>query len=327
MSVSDRDSQVVVIGGAGYLGSVLTSQLVEQGNNVHVFDTFQFGEQSLAHLRDFQNFHITQGDIRDITAVTDCIKDAHGVVLLASLVGEPACDRDSKETVDINYIATKAVAEACRYYEVPRFIYASTDSAYGIQEGTMYEESPLNPISLYTRLKMQTEEEILDLQTSTFRPTVLRMATIYGLSPRMRFDLIINTLTMNAYTRRKVTIYGGQQWRPLVHVVDAARAYSMCLEKPLDASAGQIFNVGSNEQNYQVSQLGDLIKDVLPEIEVETVPQTPDLRDYHVCFDKITDTLGYQTTRSVADGILEIYSAFDAQMFTDHTDRRYYNVS
>ena len=317
---------MVVLGGAGYLGSVLTGQLVEQGHDVHVFDTFQFGEQSLAHLRGLPNFHFTRGDIREIDAMTACIRDSYAVILLASLVGEPACDRDHKETVDINYIATKAVAEAACYYEIPRFIFASTDSAYGIQEGIMYEDSPMKPISLYARLKMQAEEGILALRTPNFRPTILRMATLYGLSPRMRFDLIINTLTLRAFTQGKVTVYGGQQWRPLVHVADAARAYTMCLQSPLEDVGDEILNVGSNEQNYQVHELGDLVSEVLPGTEVETVPQTPDLRDYHVCFDKITGTLGYRATRSVADGILEIYSALNAQTLGDHTDRRFYNA-
>ena len=325
-SKSGNSLRIVVIGGAGYVGSVLSQQLLDKGHQVEVFDSLRFGQQSLDQLSGLPNFRLTQGDIRDIAAVTACIKDTDGVVLLASLVGEPACDRDPKETVDINYIATKAVAEACRYYEIPRFIFASTDSAYGIQEGIMYEDSPLNPISLYARLKMKAEEEVLGLQTPTFRPTVLRMATIYGLSPRMRFDLIINTVTLHAFTRGTVTVYGGQQWRPLVHVADAARAYVMCLEAPLGPLAGQIFNVGSNEQNYQVFQLGKLVKEVLPNVKVETVPQTPDLRDYHVCFDKIANTLGYKAKRSVADGILEIYSALTAQAFGDYTHPRYYNA-
>jgi len=132
--------------------------------------------------------------------VTDSIQRADAVVLLAALVGEPDCDRNPKETVDVNLIGTNAVARACLYHRVPRFIFASTDSAYGIQEGIMVEEAPLNPISLYARLKAQAEAELLALSDDDFRPTILRMATIYGLSPRMRFDLIVNTLTLHAFT-------------------------------------------------------------------------------------------------------------------------------
>jgi len=326
MNMDLRDQRIVVVGGGGYLGSVMTGQLLEQGYQVHVFDTFRFGGDSLSHLEDNPALQVTQGDIRNIDQVTNCIQGASAVVLLASLVGEPACDQDPKETVDINYVATKALAEACRYYEVPRFVFASTDSAYGIQEGIMHEDSPMNPISLYAQLKMQVEKEILELGTSTFNPTILRMATIYGMSPRMRFDLIINILTLHSFINGKITIFGGEQWRPLVHVADAARAYVMCLQAPIEIVAGEVFNVGSNEQNYQIGQIGNLVAEVLPDIAVETVPQTPDLRDYHVCFDKISNTLGYQVSHSVADGIHEIYAALKAGMFDDPTGQKYNNV-
>jgi nucleoside-diphosphate-sugar epimerase len=326
-STEPSQQQVVVFGGAGYLGSVLTGQLLDHGYQVRVFDSLRFGDEPLGDFLGHPNFRFTEGDIRNINEVTSCLEGAYGVILLASLVGEPACDRDPKETVDINYIASKAVAEACRYHQVPRFIFASTDSAYGIQEGIMYEDSPMNPISLYGRLKLKAEQEILALKDENFKPTVLRMATIYGLSPRMRFDLVVNTLALNAFVHEKITIYGGAQWRPLVHVADAASAYVTCLQAPLDMVGGQVFNVGSNEQNYQIGQLGGLFKEVLPHVELETVPQSPDLRDYHVCFDKISRTLDYRVRHTVADGIQEIYSALKAGRFNDYKNRCYYNAT
>ena len=318
--------KLVVFGGAGYLGSVLTGQLLDRGYQVEVFDSLRFGRESLAAYGGNPRFRLTVGDIRDIGAVTDSVRDAYAVMLLAALVGEPACDLDPKETVDTNLIATKAVAEACKYYCVPRFFFASTDSAYGIQEGIMVEDAPLNPISLYARLKAQAENEILGLGNGDFRPVILRMATIYGYSPRMRFDLIINILTLHAFTKRKITIFGGKQWRPLVHVADAAQAYVQALEVPLETVGNQIFNVGSNQQNYQVGMLGELVRQVFPEVHIETVPQTPDLRDYHVSFDKISESLGYQVQYSVADGIREIRRALENGSIKDHQDPRYYNV-
>ena len=317
---------VLIFGGAGYLGSVLTGQLLDRGYWVEVFDALRFGKESLLAYEGHPRFRLTVGDVRDIGAVTECIRDAHAVMLLAALVGEPASDRDPKETVDINLIATKAIADACRYYGVPRFFYASTDSAYGIQEGIMVEGSPMNPISLYARLKAQVEGEILGLANGAFKPVILRMATIYGYSPRMRFDLIINILTLHAFSKGRITIFGGKQWRPLVHVADAAQAYVLALEAPLETVGGQIFNVGANEQNYQVGELGELVRQVFPEVQIETIPQTPDLRDYHVCFDKITHTLGYEVRYSVVDGIREIRRALENGNIRDHQDPRYYNV-
>lgn len=325
--MSDQSQQrVMIVGGAGYLGSVLTGQLLDRCYEVEVFDSLRFGDEALAAYCGHPNFHLTVGDLRDIAHVTASVQGAHAVILLAALVGEPDCARDPKLTVDINYVATKAVTETCRYYRTPRFIFASTDSAYGIQEGVMREDSPLNPISLYARLKMEVERKILALQDGSFRPTILRMATIYGLSPRMRFDLIVNLLTLHAFARGKITIYGGAQWRPLVHVADAARAYVMCLEAPLDVVGGQIFNVGSDEQNYQIRKLGELVRLVFPEVEIETVPQSPDLRDYYVSFDKISETLGYRVQYSVVDGIKEIKAALADGWIADYADPRYYNV-
>ena len=326
MNEQNNDKDVVVLGGAGYLGSVLTARLLDQGHRVTVFDALRFGDAHLESLRRRPGFNLIRGDIRHIEAVTDCIKDTQAVILLASLVGEPACDHDPKETADINFLATKAVAEACRYYQVPRFIFASTDSAYGIQEGIMYEDSPMNPISLYGRLKVDSEAAIMAMEDESFKPTVLRMATIYGLSPRMRFDLVVNILTLNACLNEKITVHGGAQWRPLVHVADAAKAYAMCLDAPISTVGGQIFNVGSNGQNYQIGQLGEEVRSVIPEIEVETIPQSPDLRDYYVSFDKITNTLGYKVDYSIADGVREIRRALTDGTIPDPKDSRHYNV-
>ena len=327
MSPKVHKPKVVLFGGAGYLGSVLTGQLLDSGYAVQVLDSLRFGDIGVVPYRDRPDFDVIDADICDIPQVSSAVKGAQGAILLASLVGEPACDRDPKQTVDINYLATKSLAEICRYYEVPRFIFASTDSAYGIQEGIMYEDSPMNPISLYGRLKVRAEREILALKDESFRPTVLRMATIYGLSPRMRFDLVVNILTLNAFVHGKITVHGGAQWRPLVHVADAAKAYVMCLEAPLADVGGQVFNVGSNDQNYQIGQLGDLIKSVFREVKVETVPESPDLRDYHVCFDKISSVLGYRVQRSVTDGIREIERALADGQIADHSHPRHYNVT
>lgn len=327
MSSSDQSQHAVVVGGAGYIGSVLSRQLLEAGYRVTVFDNLLFGEDSVRELKGSPEFTLVPGDLRHISDFSALLQDrVDAVILLGSLVGEKACDQDPRHTADINFLGAKLAAEASKYYGVPRFIFASTDSAYGIQEGTMYEDSPLNPISLYARLKMEVEREVLALGGGGFHPTVLRMATIYGFSPRMRFDLVINILSLRAWLDNRITVFGGEQWRPLVHVADAARAYLLCLQADVDKVDGQVFNVGSNEQNYQVGTLGDMVARVFTGVEIETVPQTPDLRDYHVNFDKIGQALGYQVEHSVEDGIEEIRRALDQGSIADHTDRKYYNA-
>lgn len=328
LSAGDRaaPTTILVVGGAGYLGSVLTRQLLDEGYRVRVFDRFLFGEEPLAAILNNGHLDIRRGDVRDLTSVLEALEGVEAVVLLAALVGEPACDRNPEATFGVNYVATVALAEACAYRGIQRFLFASTDSAYGIQEGVMSETSPLQPISLYARLKAEAERKILALASNRFAPCVLRMATIYGLSPRMRFDLVVNVLTMHAATKGRCTVYGGWQWRPLVHVRDAARAYGAVLAAPIEKVRGQIFNVGSNEQNYQIYQLGDLMRQAVPQVIIDTTDVPPDLRDYHVSFEKIGQTLGYRVRHSVIEGIQEMYDAIAQGWIIDPHEPRYRNA-
>jgi nucleoside-diphosphate-sugar epimerase len=322
----DKSDNVLIIGGAGYIGSTLTRMLLETNRRVTVFDRLLFGREPLAELEGHPGFRFIEGDIRDIPAVSDAVSGQDAVVFLAALVGEPACDRDPKETVDVNYIGTLAAAHAARYYGVKRFLFASTDSCYGIQEGILYESSPLNPISLYAELKRDMERELLALSTDSFSPVILRLATVYGLSPRMRFDLIINILTMHAVMKGRIKIFGGKQWRPLVHVKDVARGFLGALDAPRKKVHGEVFNIGANDQNYQIGELGLLIQQSLPDIAIDTIDQPPDLRDYHVNFDKAEQVLGYRSIYTVADGIAEIKAALESGLISDPNDPVYRNA-
>jgi nucleoside-diphosphate-sugar epimerase len=318
--------KVLVLGGAGYIGSVLTRKLLDWGYRTTVFDRMLFGSESLDDLQSADNFQLIRGDLRDITAVSEAVKGQDTVILLAALVGEPACDRNPQETVDVNFLGSRNAVEAARYWGVQRFLFASTDSCYGIQEGILYEDSPLNPISLYAELKKKMERHILGMTTEDFAPTILRLATVYGLSPRMRFDLIINILTMHAVMNKKIKIFGGKQWRPLVHVADVADAFITALETPLEKVKAQVFNIGSNDQNFQICTLGDLVKQYIPDIGIETIDQPPDLRDYHVNFDKAEEVMGFRTAWTVGDGIKEIEHALKSGSIADPYDARYRNA-
>jgi len=319
---------VLVIGGAGYLGGALVPQLLTAGHRVTVFDNLSFGDEAVAPLMSHDRFRLVIGDLRDISAVVKVLKDQQAVVLLAALVGEPACDRDPVETVAINYLATANVMKAAVYFGVERFIFTSTDSCYGAQENVfLTEESPLKPISLYAELKARVEAEFLQMpRPESFHPTILRLATLYGLAPRMRFDLVINLLTREAVTGRGAKIFSGEQWRPLVHVRDAASAFVTALDAPAELVSGQVFNVGSNGQNVQFKDLAEIIRRVLPAARVETVPQPPDLRDYHVCFDKISEVLNFSPAFEPVDGIAEIRAAILSGALGDPYDPQYRNA-
>ena len=319
---------VLLIGGAGYLGGALAPQLLAAGHRVTVFDNLSFGTAAVDPLRDSDRFRLVAGDMRDIAAVAEVMRDQQAVILLAALVGEAACDRDPLETAAINYLATLNAMKAAVYFGVERFIFTSTDSCYGAQENVyLTEESPLQPISLYAELKARVEAEFLRMPRSeSFHPIILRLATLYGLAPRMRFDLVINLLTREAVTGRGAKIFSGEQWRPLVHVRDAARAFVLALEAPAEMVSGQVFNVGSNRQNVQFKDLAAILLRALPAAKVETVPQPPDLRDYHVCFDKISEVLNFAPEFDPVDGITEIRDAVLSGTLGDPYDPKYRNA-
>lgn len=320
--------KILVIGGAGYLGGALTPILLNEGHRVTVFDNLSFGSEAISPFLSHDNFQLLVGDMRDITAVSKALRDQDAAVLLAALVGEPACDRNPPETVDINYLATINTMRAAEYHGIKRFIFTSTDSCYGAQEQVkLTEESPLKPISLYAELKARVEEEFLALtRKQEFQPVILRLATLYGLAPRMRFDLVINLLAREAVIGSGAKIFSGEQWRPLVHVSDAAKAFAMTLAAPAEKVSGQIFNVGSNQQNVQFKHLRDILIEAVPGAKIETVPQPPDLRDYHVCFDKINDVLNFRPDFTPKDGIAEIRQALLDGRFSDPYSSCYRNA-
>lgn len=318
--------RVLIIGGAGYIGTALTEELLERGYHVINFDCLLYGEKPIQDFLKYPQYRFVKGDMRHIEEVTTLLSEKpYGIVLLGGIVGN-ACDVDEKLTLDVNVFATSAIVRATKRYKIERLIFASTDSVYGVQKGIMYENSPTNPISLYAETKQEIEKEILKHIDGDFHPTILRMATVYGLSKRMRFDLVVNTLIMNATTKGKIILYSGEQWRPLVHVQDAARAFIDCLNAPLEKVGGQIFNVGSNKQNYQLKDLGKIVRQVFPTVKTEVIEETPDLRDYYVNFDKIKETIEYHVKYQVIDGMKEIADAIVSGELKDCDDRRYYNA-
>ena len=316
---------VTVIGGAGYVGSVLVRKLLERGYRVTVLDAFLYGDESIRDLRSDVNFQCLTGDIRDVEAVVRALQYADAVVHLGGLVGDPACTVDEQYTLETNLVATRMIAETSRAFGVERFIFASTCSVYGASNEILNERSRLNPVSIYARSKIGSERVLLNLKDNAFAPTILRFATIYGISPRPRFDLVVNLLAAKAVCEKSITTFGGDQWRPFVHVQDVADAIVKCLEGRVHAVRGETFNVGSDDQNYTICQLADLIRDLIPGSEVIHKPQDTDLRNYRVSFAKIRRHLGYVPRHTVAEGVLEIKAAVESGRIRNYLDARYSN--
>jgi nucleoside-diphosphate-sugar epimerase/CBS domain-containing protein len=323
-------NKVLVIGGAGYLGSILCRKLLEKGYMVRVLDNLMYGDDGIKDLYSHSKFELIKGDMRNLQIVMKCLKRMDAVIHLAAIVGDPASALNPQETIEINYLSTKLIAEVCKYYQINRFIFASTCSVYGVSstpETRINEESPLNPVSLYAEMKLKSEKGILELMDENFSPTILRMATLYGLSPRTRFDLIVNLLTAKAVIDQKITIFGGEQWRPNLHVKDAAEAYIKCLEAPINKIRGEIFNVGSNDQNYQIKEIGNMINLIITEAEIITDKENVDRRDYNVAFDKIKKVLNYKTKYTIKNGVTDIRDAIKNGSVKDYTDVKYSNYN
>jgi nucleoside-diphosphate-sugar epimerase/CBS domain-containing protein len=320
--------KVLVVGGAGYLGSVLCRKLLEKGHFVRVLDNLTYGDEGIKALYQHSKFEFIKGDMRDIQTVVDAVKNIDAVVHLAALVGDPASALDPEETIEINYLGTKMLAEVCKYGQINRFLFASTCSVYGANpepDVRIKEGSQLNPVSLYAEMKLKSEQGLLEITDENFSPTILRMATLYGLSPRMRFDLVVNTLTIKALKENKFSIFGGEQWRPNLHVSDAADAYIKCLEAPIDEVRAEIFNVGSNNENYKIIEIGQTINSLIPETQMIIDKKNVDRRDYNVSFDKIVGTLSFTTEHSIQEGVKEIKEAVESGMFNDYSDNKYSN--
>lgn len=321
-------NSVLVIGGAGYLGAVLCRKLLENGYKVRVLDSLMYGDTGIRDLYTNPEFELIEGDSRNLQVVMQCLRGIDAVIHLAAIVGDPASALNPQEAIEINYLSTKLITEACKFYQVNRFIFASTCSVYGLSTTPgerLSEESALNPVSLYASMKLNSEKGIMELLDENFSPTILRMATLYGLSPRMRFDLIVNLLSAKATVDGEITIFGGTQWRPNLHVKDAADAFMKCLTEPIDKIKGQIFNVGSNEQNYQVKVIGEIIQKIIPGAKLLTYREKVDQRSYDVSFDKITKTLNYKIKHTVEDAVREITESIKEKEILDYTYEGYSN--
>ncbi len=335
------DRHIVITGGAGYIGSLLALELLMAGFRVTVFDSLLFGGESILPLLNSPNFRFVKADVTERRAVKDGLRSERAggaawptpesVVHLAGIVGFPACQAVGRQVAwRYNVEATQLVFEQACDLGVSRFLFSSTYSNYGLTTDgqPVTEDSPLNPQSLYAETKIAAERYLLDQKTAATAPVLLRLATLYGLSPRTRFDLIVNQFVLDAYTKRRLLIYQRGYSRSFVHVLDAVRGMILALDAPPEKVRGQVYNLGTESGNYTKDQIVNLVLKRIPEATVEYKDLTfgGDMRDITVSFAKIQRELGFDATRDVDDGIRDLLFALKAGLIRNPTDERYRNA-
>lgn len=303
---------IFLTGGAGYLGSILSNKLIQKGYGVKCYDTLFYGAKGIEDIMKNDNFKLIKDNTVYVDKYIDELKDCYAVIHLAELANDPSCDLDPEMTEVFNVQAPIRIANMAKECGVKRFLFSSSCSVYGKGHGEdLSEYSPLNPLTKYAESKVRVESELLKLADSNFSPTMLRLSTLFGYSRRMRFDLSINIMTKHAVVDKKVIVLGGGgQWRPFLHVADAADAFLTMLEAEEDDVRGEIFNVGSNNLNYRIVDLAYEVKKCIPETEVEVADIGVDERSYKVNFNKINRSFGYLTKKTVKDGVMEIVHGF-----------------
>ena len=318
--------RALVIGGAGYIGSALLPRLLEQGYEVRILDLLIYGVEPIRPWLDDPRLEVIQADFRQIDRVVSAMQGVDAVIHLGAIVGDPACALDEGLTTEINLMATRMIAEVAKGYGVRYFVFASTCSVYGASDHMLDEYSPLKPNSIYARSKAASEKVLLQMANESFAPVILRFSTVYGLSGRYRFDLVVNLLTAKAVLDGEITIFGGNQWRSFVHVEDAARSVMHVLAAPLETVRGQIFNVGSDEQNYSINQVGDMIHVAVPNSNITNKGDEVDPNNYKVGFSKIRKVLGFTPEWTVEQGIQQVLNEILSGHVKDYRAPEYSNI-
>lgn len=318
--------QVLVTGGAGYVGAVLVPKLLQAGYAVKVLDLYLYGKDVLAAVKDNPNLEEIQGDIRDRQLLEKIMPGCDAVIHLACISNDPSFELDPDLGRSINYDAFFDLVDVAKDSGIKRFIYASSASVYGIKETeNVTEELPLMPLTDYSRYKALCEEVLLSKREPGFVTFIVRPASICGYSPRQRLDLVVNIFTNQAINNGKITVFGGDNKRPSLHIQDMAQLYLNSLQWPDEAIDGKIFNVGY--ENYTVTEIAEMTREVVGEsVQIVTTP-TNDTRSYHISSEKIKQELGFVPSHTVENAIQDLASAFKAnQLPNSLTDSRYYNV-
>jgi nucleoside-diphosphate-sugar epimerase len=316
--------KILITGGAGYVGSVLTNVALSKGCNVGVIDSLYFDSKvPLLHLSN-PNYEFSRLDMSEKESIAPLLKGVDYIVHTAAIVGEPASNKFPELTEKTNYAAAKEIIGIAAKQGVKGFVFLSTCSNYGITEGLAKEDGDLKPLSLYADTKVRVERLLMD-GASDIDWIICRMSTVYGASPRMRFDLTVNDFAMNAYRKRYLDVFLPYTYRPYIHVYDAARVIMTLIEK-FGKVRNNVFNVGFNGENYQKIKIAEIVKQFIPDLKIDVVEKGTDLRDYQVDFTKLEKYLGLKNLFTVKDGVKEVVDMLSLGIIEDPDADLYYNT-
>ena len=316
--------KILVTGGAGYVGSVLVPKLLKKGYEVVVLDTLFFTDIGLRAVKRDPKLKIVVGDIRNAETLKSSLKGMEAVIHLASISNDPSSDLNPQLTVEVNYDATLNLVKISKESEVKRFINASTSSVYGIKETpNVTEDLSLEPLTVYSKTKADAEPFVTNANDGNFTAVNIRPATVCGYSPKMRLDLTVNILTMHALTKGKITVFGGNQKRPNIHIGDITDYYVKLLEIPSEKIARKTFNAGY--ENFTVMEIAKMVKEIIGKnVTIEVTP-TDDNRSYHISSAKIEKELGLKPGHTIKDAVLDIKIAHEKGLL-DWNEINFYNV-
>jgi nucleoside-diphosphate-sugar epimerase len=321
--LTKKISQIFITGGAGYVGAVLVPKLLSKGYKVTVLDLMLYGEEVI---KPHPKLNMVKGDIRDATLLSKVIPGHDAVIHLACISNDPSFDLSPELGKSINLDAFQPLVEISKKASVQRFIYASSSSVYGVkEESNVHEEMVLDPLTDYSKFKADCEKILVQFQSKNFTTVTIRPATVCGYSPRQRLDVVVNILTNLAFHKREITVFGGDQLRPNIHISDMVESYIVLLNAPKDVIAGEVFNAGY--ENQSVLELARTVKQVIGEDVKLVATPTNDNRSYHISSKKIAEKLGFVPRHTIKEAVEDLRRAFEDGLLPDSLQgEQYFNI-
>tara|TARA_Y100000590_G_scaffold465297_1_gene637213 strand:- start:731 stop:1714 length:984 start_codon:yes stop_codon:yes gene_type:complete len=324
-----KNKKIIITGGAGYIGCHVVEELLKSNYLVTVIDRLSFDANSLNSVKDHKNLTIIKEDLRNLTNLEAHLNNAEAVVHLAALVGEAACKISETDTISINYDATIKLCDLARKNKVKKFIFMSTASSYGVQDTSEIanEETKLNPVSLYAKTKIDCENELLKKFSDDIEITIFRPSTVYGHSSRMRFDLILNHLVLDAFLKKEIKVFGPEMVRPLMWVGEPARVYKKVIESQDSKFRSQIFNMGYDKENYKKIDIAKLVQSkFFPNINMDIIDKDKDLRSYRLDFSKMKKFFNLEPGSDLLNATKIIIDNINSKKYGDLESKKYYNT-